>query len=113
MSAADPLSASASAYMKRLVDYNVPKGKLNRGLTVIEAARAIKGSLDFDDYRRAAVLGWCVEWLQAFFLVADDIMDASETRRGQACWYKLPDVQLKSATRFRTASRSLAAGTPT
>lgn len=33
--------------------------------------------------------------LQAFFLVADDIMDQSITRRGQPCWYKL--VRLGSA----------------
>lgn len=38
------------------------------------------------------MLGWCIEWLQAFFLVADDVMDGSITRRGQPCWYKLPKV---------------------
>lgn len=30
--------------------------------------------------------------LQASFLVADDVMDNSITRRGQPCWFRLPDV---------------------
>jgi len=32
--------------------------------------------------------------LQAFFLVSDDVMDSSVTRRGQPCWYKNSEVGL-------------------
>lgn len=36
-----------------------------------------------------------IDWnqqLQACFLVADDLMDGSITRRGKPCWYRQPDV---------------------
>lgn len=32
--------------------------------------------------------------MQSSFLIADDIMDESETRRGQMCWHRLNDVGL-------------------
>lgn len=74
--------------------YNVVGGKMNRGLSVLHSYRLIKSNADLsrEEVLKANVLGWCVEWLQAFFLVADDIMDSSQTRRGQPCWYKLPTV---------------------
>lgn len=40
-----------------------------------------------DELQLAYILGWCVEFLQAFFLVTDDVMDGSTTRRGQPCWH--------------------------
>eukprot|EP01006_Ploeotia_vitrea_P041640 TRINITY_DN66558_c0_g1_i1.p1 TRINITY_DN66558_c0_g1~~TRINITY_DN66558_c0_g1_i1.p1 ORF type:complete len:311 (+),score=186.28 TRINITY_DN66558_c0_g1_i1:420-1352(+) len=77
--------------------YTCIGGKMNRGMlsvnTVLDLCRI--RNLSFNKRKEQAfVLGWCIEILQACFLVADDIMDASETRRGQPCWYKREDVQL-------------------
>lgn len=88
----------ASEWLCRAVLYNVPKGKRNRGLLAVSAYKTLiseqmNGQVpDSDDMRRAQYLGWCVEMLQAVFLIADDIMDHSATRRGVPCWYKVPDV---------------------
>jgi farnesyl diphosphate synthase len=85
-------------WLDRMMEYSVPGGKLNRGTTVLAVNRSMATmkhqSFTSIDVARAAIAGWTIELLQAFFLVADDIMDDSPTRRGQPCWYKLPDVQM-------------------
>ncbi|KAK8926166.1 Farnesyl pyrophosphate synthase [Platanthera zijinensis] len=85
-------------WIDRMLDYNVPGGKLNRGMSVVDSYKILTGGqLSSDEFFHACVLGWCVEWLQAYFLVLDDIMDSSHTRRGQLCWYKVPEVGLIAA----------------
>lgn len=84
-------------YLKRLWSHHLIGGKLNRGLTVIDVQRTLtfanqNRNLTDLEIARASVLGWALEFLQAFFLVADDVMDDSQTRRGQPCWYKLPRI---------------------
>jgi len=92
------LPAKETKWIKEMMDYNVKGGKMNRGLMVVDAGVAIlKEQHKHDVFYKGptnqqlcqlAVLGWAIEWLQAWLLVADDIMDSSVTRRGQPCWYK-------------------------
>ncbi|GAB2258487.1 hypothetical protein Droror1_Dr00014647 [Drosera rotundifolia] len=74
--------------------HNVLCGKLNRGLSVVDSYKSLKegNELSENEIFLASALGWCIEWLQAFFLVLDDIMDRSHTRRGQPCWFRVPKV---------------------
>ncbi|KAK9513844.1 hypothetical protein VZT92_027347 [Zoarces viviparus] len=93
---ADPALADALNRFREVLVYNSPGGKRNRGLSVIASLRDLLSptQLAQDTVRRALLVGWCIELLQAFFLVADDIMDGSVTRRGQPCWYKKDGIGL-------------------
>lgn len=83
------LPVNAVEWIKNALTHNTVGGKLNRGLSVISTYEILTGKkLSAEEYKKAAVLGWTVELLQAFFLVADDIMDDSHTRRGQPCWFR-------------------------
>jgi farnesyl diphosphate synthase len=72
---------------------NTIGGKCNRGMSVPDSVSLLlETPLSEEQYFQAATLGWMTELLQAFFLVSDDIMDSSITRRGAPCWYRQPHV---------------------
>ena len=92
------------------LEHNVPGGKLNRGISVVDTVEILRGEqLSEKQYFEVALLGWGIELvsksdvpmtsvsltvcaqLQAFFLVSDDMMDSSITRRGQPCWYRVEE----------------------
>uniref|UniRef100_A0A481C945 Farnesyl pyrophosphate synthase n=1 Tax=Sus scrofa TaxID=9823 RepID=A0A481C945_PIG len=91
-----PEIGDAIARLKEVLEYNVVGGKYNRGITVLVVFRELvePRKQDADSLQRALTVGWCIELLQAFFLVADDIEDSSLTRRGQTCWYRKPGIGL-------------------
>eukprot|EP01114_Cavostelium_apophysatum_P011156 TRINITY_DN2534_c0_g1_i1.p2 TRINITY_DN2534_c0_g1~~TRINITY_DN2534_c0_g1_i1.p2 ORF type:complete len:407 (+),score=118.85 TRINITY_DN2534_c0_g1_i1:54-1223(+) len=86
------LTPQARDWITSLMDNTIPGGKMNRGLTVLHSLELLveNRTLTRAEAFKAHVLGWCIEILQAFFLVADDIMDQSVSRRGQPCWYRRP-----------------------
>eukprot|EP00668_Euglena_longa_P031648 GGOE01040890.1.p1 GENE.GGOE01040890.1~~GGOE01040890.1.p1 ORF type:complete len:378 (-),score=149.97 GGOE01040890.1:223-1356(-) len=105
--------------VEKLLDYTCKGGKMTRAKTItrlvdlkLEESKSIDVFENFlmfigwskrprlepsekkedDPVYAAAILGWCIEIAQAYFLTMDDIVDHSETRRFQPCWYKLPNV---------------------
>ncbi|SCV03455.1 LANO_0G04236g1_1 [Lachancea nothofagi CBS 11611] len=91
------MTQDALQWYENSLNYNTPGGKLNRGLSVVDTYAILKGKSSYEElseeeYFKLAMLGWCIELLQAYFLVADDMMDKSITRRGQPCWYRVPEV---------------------
>ncbi|ORY71642.1 isoprenoid synthase domain-containing protein [Pseudomassariella vexata] len=76
-------------WFKKSLEINTLGGKCNRGMSVPDSVGLLlERDLTEKEYFQASVLGWMIELLQAFFLVSDDIMDGSITRRGKPCWYR-------------------------
>lgn len=83
-------------WIERVVEYNVQGGKMNRGIALVESYKIMRPAASSDDVNVAIILGWAIELLQAFFLVADDILDGSHTRRNRPCWYQTNNLGVKA-----------------
>nr|XP_049701251.1 uncharacterized protein LOC110370582 [Helicoverpa armigera] len=83
-------------WVRKVLEHNLTGGKHSRGIITMLSYEMLETPEKVTDekLKLARVLGWCVEMLQAYFIVVDDIMDRSTTRRGMPCWYRMPNVGL-------------------
>ena len=90
------MPAAATDWIGSMLRYTCVGGKRSRALLVVTTLGRLNGGepVSGEALADAHAVGGCIELLQAYFLVADDVMDNSEMRRGQPCWYRRPDVGL-------------------
>jgi farnesyl diphosphate synthase len=98
--AAEPIAKElpeVAEWWRKVFEHNMWGGKMNRGLIAYLTCVKLSekdGKLTEGRRRGAAAVGFGLEMMQASFLVEDDIMDKSETRRGRDCWYRVPGIGL-------------------
>ncbi|KAK9172993.1 Polyprenyl synthetase family protein [Cryptosporidium meleagridis] len=82
----DEIRKPVIEYYLSCIDYNVKKGKHIRGkiLVLVSSLSSAHSNIKRDSIY---LLGWVVETIQALVLIADDIMDSSEFRRGAPSWH--------------------------
>ncbi|XP_056693761.1 farnesyl pyrophosphate synthase 1-like isoform X2 [Spinacia oleracea] len=80
-------------------DHQNPGGTLNRRFSVLDCYKFLKEGKELtdDELFLASALQCCINWLQAFFLELDDILDKPHTRQDQDCWFKDPKVCMFAA----------------
>ncbi|XP_061720526.1 farnesyl pyrophosphate synthase [Cydia pomonella] len=86
----------ASKWLAKLLQYNVPNGKKNRGLATVMAYKMLEKpeNLSRDNVYLANVMGWCTEMFHAHQLLMNDIIEGREMRRGAPSWHRRPEVGL-------------------
>lgn len=83
---------------RNLFDNTVIGGKYSRASLCVDAIRALQPHLRDETQELGAVCeaAATLEIIQSFYLIADDIMDNSETRRGKPCWFRREGVGMSA-----------------
>lgn len=86
----------ATKWLAKLLQYNVPNGKKNRGLATVLAYKMLEKpeNLTPENIRLANIMGWCTEMFHTHHLLLNDIIEGTDMRRGTPCWHRRPDVGL-------------------
>ena len=91
---AHPLGATQN------LEYNVPGGKLNRGMSVVDSVEILKGrKLTDDEYFKAALLGWGVEFVSVSW-------STSSLRPVVAFVHRLPVLLISTVLSFPSPVRA-------
>lgn len=80
--------------ISKLFDYTVIGGKCMRSRLMLSTYNAVDRKASSGALDEVVKVAACMELLQAYLLIIDDIMDRSTTRRGKPCWHTLDDVGL-------------------
>ncbi|XP_055682830.1 farnesyl pyrophosphate synthase-like [Lutzomyia longipalpis] len=80
-------------HLEEVLKYNVDGGKNIRSIILLKSYEEIasENMKTEENLKRASYLAWCLELMQTSFLILDDIIDGSRTRRGKLCWYMKED----------------------
>uniref|UniRef100_A0A7E4W0T4 Farnesyl pyrophosphate synthase n=1 Tax=Panagrellus redivivus TaxID=6233 RepID=A0A7E4W0T4_PANRE len=89
-------AAETTARISQMFDHTMAGGKHQRSGLALNTFVALAPKASKTAIENAAKVVATLEMLQSYFLVLDDIMDQSQTRRGQPCWYTLPHVGLQA-----------------
>lgn len=87
----------AREWILKCIDYNLPGGKQNRASAFLHSFHTLQSDhrkVEKMDIENLVCIAWCVELLQTFFLIADDLMDHAIMRRGRKCWHREPSIGL-------------------
>ena len=75
-------------HILKMVDEGCTGGKQARGKLANSVFLELTGTKpDSEEATIGKTIGWSIELIQASYLMADDLMDQSKTRRGKECWY--------------------------
>ncbi|KAB0795685.1 hypothetical protein PPYR_09746 [Photinus pyralis] len=80
--------------IRQLLTHNLTHGKKLVGLSTLLLYKSIEHEHNLTEHnvRLANIMSWCLQMLHTSFVLTDDMIDSSKTRRGMPCWYLLEDV---------------------
>ncbi|VDM96757.1 unnamed protein product [Thelazia callipaeda] len=80
----------------KLFEHSVYHGKCKRSMLLVTAYEALGGGQNEKQLQLVSNIAACLELLQTFFLIEDDIMDEGVSRRGKPCWHRLEEIGMNA-----------------